>query len=315
MSIKNSLEKVLAEYPAAREEGFSQHPLASYICHEMPAIISAACGDSDKYQYKGSAGKGNWARGPWIAVFNPIITTSAQKGFYPVYLFREDMAGVYLSLNQAMTEQKALYKSDAKTVLRAKASNFRAILGTATGRFTDAEINLAPDSQANATAFYEAGNILARYYPKDAIPTDAILKDDLGSALSLYDDLINGETAVEACAVAEGDEPWNIQFEDAGKLRMHKRIERNQKLAQDVKKTLGYKCQACGLIFTDIYGEIGKEYIEAHHLIPISSLKGQKVPRNPKTDFAVLCSNCHRMIHRSAFTGDIAMFVKQHLKK
>jgi 5-methylcytosine-specific restriction protein A len=70
----------------------------------------------------------NWARGPWAAVFNRLVTDSAQRGFYPVYLFAEDMSGLYLSLNQAMTEAKERYRSDAKTALRGRAENFRAML-------------------------------------------------------------------------------------------------------------------------------------------------------------------------------------------
>ena len=49
---------------------------------------------------------GNWAQLPWIAIFNPKITKSAQSGYYIVYLFREDMKGVYISLNQGVTEYK-----------------------------------------------------------------------------------------------------------------------------------------------------------------------------------------------------------------
>ncbi len=47
---------------------------------------------------------GQWTHFPWIAIFDIDITTSAQRGFYPVYLFTEDMrGGVYLSLNQGWT--------------------------------------------------------------------------------------------------------------------------------------------------------------------------------------------------------------------
>jgi 5-methylcytosine-specific restriction protein A len=54
----------------------------------------------------------------------------------------------------------------------------------------------------------------------------------------------------------------------------------------------------------------GTEIFEAHHLIPIAMLKGQKVSRNPKTDFAVLCANCHRMIHRFESPWDLDAFRK-----
>jgi 5-methylcytosine-specific restriction enzyme A len=52
------------------------------------------------------------------------------------------------------------------------------------------------------------------------------------------------------------------------------------------------------------------KYIEADHLMPVSNLKGNKISRNPTTDFAVLCQNCHRMIHRFPEPWDLAAFRK-----
>ena len=53
----------------------------------------------------------------------------------------------------------------------------------------------------------------------------------------------------------------------------------------------------CGFNFEEVYGERGKDYIEVHHLRPVSTL-GKETKIDPKTDMTVLCSNCHRMIHR-----------------
>lgn len=315
MGIQAALAQILNEYTEASTQEFAKHPLANFIRHELPETISAAANDPERFIFKGSAGQGNWARGPWVAAFNPIITTSAQVGFYPVYLFREDMTGVYLSLNQAMTEQKNLYKADAKTVLAARAENYRAILGPSTGRFKEAQIDLTPSSTSNDTAFYEAGNILSVFYQADSIPNEATLQNDLNKVLELYDLLVEGQSASEAESQVEGDEPVNASFEDATKLRIHKRIERNQKLAKAAKEFHGYTCQACGMNFEDVYGDIGKGYIEAHHLEPITSIKGKKVSRDPKKDFAVLCANCHRMIHKSMFVGNIRGFKNAHFSE
>ena len=58
----------------------------------------------------------------------------------------------------------------------------------------------------------------------------------------------------------------------------------------------GLKCVVCGFEFEKKYGARGKDYIEVHHLRPVSTLrKPTKV--NPKNDMVVVCSNCHRMIH------------------
>ena len=55
-------------------------------------------------------------------------------------------------------------------------------------------------------------------------------------------------------------------------------------------------CEVCGFDFTEKYGELGKSFIEAHHLKPVSELKeGEKTNIN---DLVMVCSNCHSMIHR-----------------
>ena len=72
-----------------------------------------------------------------------------------------------------------------------------------------------------------------------------------------------------------------------------------------IKRKLGYVCQGCEFNFEQLYGEIGKGYIEAHHLTAISSLKKGESRMTTEKDFAVLCSNCHRMIHKFQDSSDL----------
>ena len=312
-SLSAGISRVLSEYLGATKEAFTGHPMANFIRRHMrDVIIERAGSDSVGLTFKGSAGQGVWARGPWLGIFNPVITTGAQQGYYPCYLFREDMSGVYLSLNQGMTEAKDHYKADAKTALRARAQNFRAILGNQTSRFPELTIDLAPASPGNDTAFYEAGNICAVYYPVGAVPDEAKMVDDLKAMLGLYEVLIQGETDTDVSLDNEDDTPSDLEYEDATKFRMHKRIERNAALVKKVKRLKGCNCEICGANFEQRYGTIGVGYIEAHHLKPLASLKGTKVAMDPENDFAVLCANCHRMIHRSGLVDDIANFKRKH---
>lgn len=55
-------------------------------------------------------------------------------------------------------------------------------------------------------------------------------------------------------------------------------------------------CEACGFDFSAFYGELGDGYCEVHHKIPLASLDGKRVTK--LDDLAIVCSNCHRMIHR-----------------
>jgi 5-methylcytosine-specific restriction protein A len=311
MGLRQCLLRVLEEYDSARSGTFASHPLAQFIRGEFRDTVASIIQADDELLCKGSAGQGVWARGPWLGVFYTLITEGAQSGYYPVYLFREDMKGVYLSLNQGMTEAKQHYKADAQTALRAKSANFRALIGADWEQFPEVVIDLAPSSASNPTAFYQAGNIYAKYYPAHNIPSEETLLGDLREMLALYSQLYEAETLGSSTSQPEPDEPV-LQYEDATRFRIHKRIERNAKLSKAVKENKGCVCEVCKIDFEKIYGELGKGYIEAHHLRPLSTLKGYKVPMHPIRDFAVLCANCHRMIHRSECVSDVDEFRIRH---
>lgn len=86
--------------------------------------------------------------------------------------------------------------------------------------------------------------------------------------------------------------------ENFAKFRVHRAVERNKKIPADVKKLQGYSCLVCGFNFFNVYGILGKNYIEAHHVVPISENIGSVRTVDLWEDFVVLCANCHRMIHR-----------------
>jgi 5-methylcytosine-specific restriction enzyme A len=103
--------------------------------------------------------------------------------------------------------------------------------------------------------------------------------------------------------------PSSITVVETRKYSLHRKIERNRTAAKQAKRFRGTVCQACALNFAQRYGPIGQDFIEAHHLRAISTLEeGIAVHYDIAEDFAVLCSNCHRMIHRSADPSDLAAF-------
>jgi hypothetical protein len=75
---------------------------------------------------------------------------------------------------------------------------------------------------------------------------------------------------------------------------------RNRRLVKRAKQKLGTACQCCKFTFSSKYGAIGDGFIECHHLKPISEKYGQDQSslKTNLNDVAVLCANCHRMIHR-----------------
>ncbi|HVU59086.1 MAG TPA: HNH endonuclease [Puia sp.] len=83
--------------------------------------------------------------------------------------------------------------------------------------------------------------------------------------------------------------------------RLHRARERNSKVVALAKKRFLEKhgrlfCEICKFHFESVYGPIGENFIEGHHTLPVSEM-----PPDYKTtpeEIALLCSNCHRMIHK-----------------
>lgn len=72
---------------------------------------------------------------------------------------------------------------------------------------------------------------------------------------------------------------------------------RNQRLRRQAITEYGDSCQICGFNFGETYGEMGVGYIEVHHLQPLS--KRRQTHQATTKDVAVVCANCHRILHRS----------------
>jgi 5-methylcytosine-specific restriction protein A len=83
--------------------------------------------------------------------------------------------------------------------------------------------------------------------------------------------------------------------------RIHRYRERDKALVQKKKQKFLTEharlfCQCCGFDFELTYGARGKDYIECHHTKPVSELSvGEKTRM---ADLVLLCSNCHRIVHR-----------------
>ena len=78
-------------------------------------------------------------------------------------------------------------------------------------------------------------------------------------------------------------------------------FNRNPQLVKQVKESRGCICWVCGFDFAKTYGALGLDFAEAHHLNPLSERPPEEWTTTVQTniaDIAILCANCHRMIHR-----------------
>ena len=89
--------------------------------------------------------------------------------------------------------------------------------------------------------------------------------------------------------------------EGSSRVLQHLSKERDWKLVnakkQQVMTSKGFlECEVCKFNYKDKYGTRGHNYAEVHHIKPISEYKDDDVTY--LKDLAILCSNCHKMIHR-----------------
>lgn len=84
-------------------------------------------------------------------------------------------------------------------------------------------------------------------------------------------------------------------------LRQHLRRERDPVLREAkrkdaLRKNRSLACEVCGFDFVAVYGPIGDGFCEVHHIRALGEADGEVHTR--LSDLAIVCSNCHRMIHR-----------------
>lgn len=99
------------------------------------------------------------------------------------------------------------------------------------------------------------------------------------------------------------DDGGDVEFPEGKKFQqVHIKRERSVKLVKLAKARFKREhgrlfCEVCEFDFERRYGQPGVDFIEVHHTIPVSLLPSGA--RTKVSDLALVCSNCHRMLHRT----------------
>jgi 5-methylcytosine-specific restriction protein A len=108
-------------------------------------------------------------------------------------------------------------------------------------------------------------------------------------------DFLEGETQTQGVDDSGG-------FVEGGVLEVvHRRRERSRMLVDRkksavVRETGFLRCEACGFDFQQFYGDLGEGFAECHHRSPLSDIAQSRTTL--MADLAIVCANCHRMLHR-----------------
>jgi hypothetical protein len=198
VSLRGLLVELSNGWLKAKNEKFKGHPYVSSLKQGLVRAIERQLPWPDKYIVKASAGAGNWADVPWLSILNPSITESTQSGVYPVYLFRADGKGVYLSLGFGSTDLKKQY---GVNVAKKKAQELREELRGADKRLNawDDDIDLSSNTPLGRS--YQWASAGAKFYAVDAMPAESTLVSDLVELLDIYGDINLGSEIVNKLPV------------------------------------------------------------------------------------------------------------------
>ena len=316
-NILNASRVYLADYeryetsPPPRE--VSEYESYRYIVQNLPALIKGrSAARPTNYKYQGSVSTGNMAKIPWVCIFDTDITDSATQGYYIVFLFKEDMTGGYLSLNQGFTQFKDKYgDSVGREKAKKSAKFYQKILGA------EFEINKDPiDLRATSSLGkgYEAGNICSVYFPFDT-STPAFDDDSFMKALEtlkdyyqfLKEDIIdrsmNNDGTEEEFQeeIQEGKEerpaPGGLSPQGKGGGKGSQSWKRKRNRAFTALLDADFKCEVDPSHETFPSPKTGKPFMEAHHLIPMEKQAEFEFSLDVSENIVCLCPTCHRKFH------------------
>lgn len=306
--LRDMFFRIGSEYAAASSSTFKGHPLADFIRNVAPVAIKNALGPelSNGLIFKGSAGQSQWSAVPWIGVFYPVVTDSAQRGYYPVYLLNPTDGLLFLSMNQGATVVRISDPKSARETLKHRAVGISSRVPEFVREFECNKIELGPT--ARLPDDYAAGHAFGCRYEVANLPTEASMRRDLRRIVEAYFALEEkGDATLAEAFLASPNSSIDSSLPviERNRRARHYRIERNPRAAKVAKTGRPAICDACGFDFSIRYGSLGEGYIEAHHLLPLGKIPEGKAVTYFAADFALLCANCHRMIHRLDDPSDL----------
>lgn len=275
---------------------------------------------SEQLKVKASVGKGKWTETPWLGIFDESIKAEPTKGFYIVYLFKKDMSGVYLSLNQGTTYiQKKFNKRKPREKMSEVSTKLREMLNYDVNSFTATKIDLGSDTD-NAKN-YVSSHICGKFYSAEELPSQEILINDLYEMIMVYKQLrvLMGKRDTDEMIdyLLTIGEIEDIQFQSEVLISTPSKTtaplpvpprqlineryqwKRDPKIAKESLINSNYQCEFNKEHITFISEVSGEMFMEAHHLIPMNLQNKFEYSLDVPGNIVSLCPNCHRMIHHA----------------
>jgi 5-methylcytosine-specific restriction protein A len=300
------------------------------IVDQIPIELSKSASLNKNYLVTGSIGKGLISETAWIGVFDKTVTSSAQTGFYIVYLFCSDLSGFYISLNQGWTQYELEYGvKEAKEAILTNATKAQGLLKS-TSSFSFEPIDLK--ATKILAKGYELGNICSKFYSMNALPSDQQFIDDLRNLIGVYrelkglvgSDILDLKNSISEDEFQASTQKANFKTINDGPIKRKEKSSasnratwpRDPNIAFTALLNANFICEndVTHKTFTSAKGN--HQFMEAHHLIPIEFQDRYENSLDVPENIISLCPNCHRAIHlsQSNFKNEILIkFFEQRI--
>lgn len=311
--------------PGQRVPGANASPDLRAIRRELPDLFTDQINQGGRaaqnYKVYGSVGQINFhhARIPWVGIFRREITTSAEHGYYIVLLFREDMNGCYLSLNQGYTQFKNAYGIDnlAARQVSLAANRLLDFIDVPPG-FIEGRIDLG--ATRGLGIGYQNGAVVSKYYRREDAVDEAGFRGDLETLIEIYERLfrrvgrnvldvlnpLNEDDFQEAAtALARRQGRGKIQIPPPGPVappirgngRARSGYRRNVAVSAIAIAQAGFRCEHNRDHITFLSEANHENFVEAHHLVPMQFQTDFEVSLDVPENVVALCPTCHRLLH------------------
>lgn len=234
MSLKEDIMQIMSLYSSAKNSSILRNQVEGVFQSlkeklvNLPVLKRRTHVWIDVY-----TGDGNLANVPWIAFVDERETENVLGDVYCVLLFKADMSGVYLTVNQgSVMAQNGIptikhLEDIERTTFKFK-SSFQLL--NHHNFCLDGHIDLGDFSQIGR--LYEKGTIAYKFYAKGNLPQDWEIENDIENILNTYEKFI--EEHPDGIARIENPQQTN-QFLTSPKTKV---VEDETKIIDEVSKIL-----------------------------------------------------------------------------
>lgn len=203
-TFRDAVQKILDGYSSAKRTTFGKTSPLWEERRKAEKALQELCREYPRLRVSASVGKGNWSEIPWISILDGRLTSTTQQGIYIVYLFRSDMTGLYVTLNQGVTiPKKNIGWAEAAQFLKRTAKSLQERYRESLHQHFSIEGGISLRStQSSLGAEYEVSTIAWRFYDAKSLPPVEEMLKDLYRLLDVYDDYASFPTVSMGSSLA-----------------------------------------------------------------------------------------------------------------